>query len=152
MTYCVAIRLEQGLVLLADTRTNAGVDNISRFRKLFSWTNPGERAFAMLTSGNLAMTQAVMSLLQERMDNPVNGVDNLLTAPSMFRVAELVGAAMREVQDRYAQGLTAMNESGASTIVLAGQRLGGSPRLFMIYSAGNFIEAPDSFIAVSPWA
>ncbi|MEM9726413.1 MAG: proteasome-type protease, partial [Pseudomonadota bacterium] len=145
MTYCIGIRLNAGLVLLADTRTNAGVDNISRFRKLFTWSIPGERAFAMLTSGNLATTQAVISLLQERMDRPQDGVDNLMTAPSMFRMAELVGGAMREVQNRYAQGLSATNEDGGATIVLAGHRTGGQPRLFMIYPAGNFIEAtPDS--------
>ena len=143
MTYCIAIRAETGLVLLADTRTNAGVDNISRFSKLFTWVNPGERAFGLLTSGNLAMTQAVVTLLQERVENPVDGVPNVMTAPSMFAVAQLIGDAMVEVQNRYLQGLTATNESGAATIVLAGQRLGGAPRLFMIYSAGNFIEATE---------
>lgn len=143
MTYCIAIRVNSGVVLLSDTRTNAGVDNISRFRKLFTWTVPGSRAVAMLTSGNLGMTQAVISLLEERIKNPPENGETLLTAPSLFRAAELVGSAMREVQDRYAQGLTA--ESAASTIVLAGQRIGGAPRIFLIYSAGNFIEAtPDT--------
>ncbi|MEL6316099.1 MAG: proteasome-type protease [Pseudomonadota bacterium] len=143
MTYCVAMRLQGGLVLLADTRTHAGVDDIARYRKLFTWTQPGERVIALMTAGNLAMTQAVISLLQERIDTPEPGVDNLMSAPSMFRVAELVGDAMRETQERYGPGLTAMNENGVATIVLAGQRQGGQLRLFMIYSAGNFIEATD---------
>lgn len=143
MTYCVGLRLKAGLVLLADTRTNAGVDNIARFRKLFTWSTPGERAIAMMTAGNLAITQGVISLLQERIDAADPNFDNLMTAPSMFRVAQLVGDAMQEVQHRYAQGLTAMNESGGSTIVVAGQRMGGQPRLFLVYSAGNFIEATD---------
>lgn len=143
MTYCVAIRLTSGLVLLADTRTNAGVDNISKFRKLFTWTNPGERAIAMMTAGNLAITQAVISLLQERIDNSPPGFDTILSAPSLFRAAQLVGDAMREVQDRYAPGLAATGESSTSSIVLAGQRRGGKVRLFLIYSAGNFIEATE---------
>ncbi|MEO1330495.1 MAG: peptidase [Pseudomonadota bacterium] len=143
MTYCVGLRLKSGLVLLADTRTNAGVDNISRFRKLFTWSNPGERAIAMMTAGNLAITQGVISLLQERIDAADPNFDNLMTASSMFRVAQLVGDAMQEVQNRYAVGLSAMNESGGATIVVAGQRRGGQPRLFLIYSAGNFIEATD---------
>lgn len=142
MTYCVAIRLTEGLVLLADTRTNAGVDNISKYRKLFTWTAPGERAVALMTAGNLAITQAVLSLLQERIDNNSNN-ESLLSAPSLFRVAELVGDAMREVQNRYGPGLAATGESATSSIVVAGQRAGGQLRLFLVYSAGNFIEATD---------
>ncbi|MEO1291892.1 MAG: peptidase [Pseudomonadota bacterium] len=143
MTYCVALKLRAGLVLLADTRTSAGVDNIAVFRKLNVWSVPGERVMMTMTAGNLAITQAVMSLLQERVDNPVDGVDNIMTAPSLFRAAELVGEAMREVQGRYAAGLNAMSESSVASIVFAGQRRGGKPRLFMIYAAGNFIEATD---------
>lgn len=141
MTYCVALRLQAGLVLLADTRTNAGVDNISRYRKLYTWTNPGDRVIAMMTAGNLAVTQAVMSHLTEQIAAPTGGLDSIMTAPTMFRVAELVGDAMRMVQNRYGPGLSAMNESGAASIVVAGQRLGGDLRLFLVYSAGNFIEA-----------
>ena len=149
MTYCVAIRLTAGLVMLADTRTNAGVDNISRFRKLHTWSAPGERVIALMTAGNLAVTQAVMSLLQERIDQAsresaqglVPTVESIMSAPSLFRAAELIGDAMREVQNQYGAGLSAMNESGAATIAVAGQRAGGQLRLFLVYSAGNFIEA-----------
>ncbi len=143
MTYCVALRLREGLVLLADTRTNAGVDNISRYRKLYTWTQPGERAIAMMTAGNLAVTQAVMSHLNEQLASPAPDGDTLFTAPSLFRVAEVVGDAMRAVQNRYGPGLQAMNESGHASIVVAGQRLGGDLRLFMVYAAGNFIEATE---------
>ncbi|MBX2856085.1 MAG: proteasome-type protease [Rhodobacteraceae bacterium] len=143
MTYCVAIRLTTGLVLLADTRTNAGVDNISKYRKLFTWTEPGERSVALMTAGNLAITQAVVSLLQEPIDNPGSNAESVLTAPTLFRVAELVGDAMREVQSRYGPGLAATGESATSSIVVAGQRAGGQVRLFLVYSAGNFIEATD---------
>ena len=141
MTYCVAIKLNAGLVCLADTRTNAGIDNISKFKKLFTWKEPGERAITMMTSGNLAITQAVMSLLQENIDDPKYSAETLLTAPSMFRVAEIVGEAMRKIQTRYGPGLSARGENSTSSILVSGQRKGGKPRLFMIYSAGNFIEA-----------
>lgn len=145
MTYCVALKLNDGLVCLSDTRTNAGLDNISRFKKMFTWKVPGERAMTMMTSGNLAITQAVMSLLQENIDNPREGLETLYSAPSMFRVAEIVGDAMQIVQKQYGPGLTAQGESAASSIILSGQRAGGGLRLFLIYSAGNFIEAtPDT--------
>jgi len=143
MTYCLALKLEAGLICLSDTRTNAGVDDISKYRKMFTWSVPGDRVIVMMTAGNLAITQAVISLLQENIDSPKDGIETLFTAPSMFRVAEIVGDAMRVVQGRYAQGLTAMGESSLSSIILAGQRADGKLRLFHIYSAGNFIEATD---------
>ncbi|MBK1636637.1 proteasome-type protease [Rhodovulum adriaticum] len=143
MTYCLALKLGEGLVCLSDTRTNAGVDNVSKYRKMFTWELPGDRSIVMMTAGNLAITQAVMSLLQENIDTPESGIETLFTAPSMFRVAEIVGDAMRVVQNRYGPGLSAMGESAVSSIILAGQRAGGVPRLFHIYSAGNFIEATE---------
>lgn len=141
MTYCVAVKLNAGLVCLADTRTNAGIDNISKFKKLFTWKSSGERAITMMTSGNLAITQAVMSLLQENIDNPKGNAETLFSAPSMFRVAEIVGEAMRIIQTRYGPGLSSRGENSTSSILVSGQRRGGKPRLFMVYSAGNFIEA-----------
>ncbi|MEL6124838.1 MAG: peptidase [Pseudomonadota bacterium] len=143
MTYCLALKLDDGLVCLADTRTNAGVDNISRFRKMFTWHIPGDRVIVMMTAGNLAITQAVISLLQENIDNPKEGIETITEATSMFRVAEIVGDAMQFVQSRYAKGFAATGESGSSSIVVAGQREGGTPRLFQVYTAGNFIEATD---------
>jgi len=143
MTYCVAMKLERGLVFLSDTRTNAGMDNISKYRKMFTWEVPGDRCITMMTAGNLAITQAVISLLQENIDHPENGFETILTAPSMFRTAEIVGDAMRIVQGRYGPGLIQQGESTMSSIIVGGQRAGGTQRLFHIYTAGNFIEATE---------
>jgi len=141
MTYCVAIKLDQGLVFLFDTRTNAGMDNIAKFKKMFTWEVPGERCITMMTAGNLAITQAVISMLQENIDHPENGFETILSAPSMFRIAEIVGDAMRIVQGRYGPGLRQSGESTMSSIIVGGQRAGGAHRLFHVYTAGNFIEA-----------
>ncbi len=143
MTYCVALRLNAGIVLLSDTRTNAGVDNISMFRKMFTWHSPGERAVAMLSAGNLAVTQAVIAHLQDACEDPNFVGDTVLNAPSIYRVAELVGEQMQAAQNRWGASLNAMSESGHATMIVAGQRVGGQPRVFMVYSAGNFIEATE---------
>ena len=141
MTYCIGLQLDRGLVFLSDTRTNAGVDNISTFRKLFTWEVPGERAMVLMTAGNLATTQAVVSLLDERNLAPSERNPSLLTVPSMFQAARLVGDTLREViGDRFDEnkpGATTFN----ATMILGGQVAGSPPRLYMIYSAGNFIEA-----------
>lgn len=143
MTYCVALKLNQGLVFLSDTRTNAGVDNVSRVKKLFTWTIPGERSIAMMTAGNLGITQAVISELNEQLDRPVDGEPNLHTATSMFDIAQLVGDQMAAVQQRYAPGLTSRGVDSGASIIVGGQRAGGKPRLFLVYAAGNFIEAME---------
>lgn len=143
MTYCVALKLNEGLVFLSDTRTNAGVDNVSKVKKLFTWQSPGDRAIAMMTAGNLGITQAVISELNEDLDRPPMGGLNLFTAESMFDVAQLVGEKMRQVQQRYADGLTARGVDSGASIIVGGQRNGGPPRLFLVYAAGNFIEAMD---------
>ncbi|WP_185804888.1 proteasome-type protease [Pontivivens nitratireducens] len=143
MTYCVAIKLNEGIVCLSDTRTNAGIDTISKYKKMFTWTVPGDRVMTMMTAGNLAITQAVISLLNENIEHTEDGIETLYTAPTMFRVAEIVGDAMRIVMNRYGPGLQQAGESALSSIVLAGQRTGGEMRLFNIYSAGNFIEATE---------
>lgn len=143
MTYCVAIKVDEGLVCLSDTRTNAGLDNIARFRKMFTWSVPGERAITLMTAGNLSVTQGVISLLQENIEKPADGIETLYSAPSMFRVAEIVGDAMRLIQNRYGPGLSARGEASDASIIVAGQRAGGPLRLYLIYAAGNFIEATD---------
>ena len=143
MTYCVGLQLSRGLVFLADTRTNAGVDNISTYRKLFTWEVPGERAMVLMTAGNLATTQAVVSLLDERNLAPDARNPSLLTVPSMFQAARLVGETLRAViAERDApQGKTTFN----ATMILGGQVAGSPPRLYLIYPEGNFIEAqPDT--------
>jgi putative proteasome-type protease len=143
MTYCVAIKTNAGMVFLSDTRTNAGVDNISKYKKMFTWEVPGDRVITLMTAGNLAITQAVVSLLQENIDKPQEGIDTLLNADSMFRVAEIVGDAMRTIQNRYGANIAQMGESTLSSIIVGGQRAGGGMRLFHVYSAGNFIEAGE---------
>ena len=141
MTYCVGLQLDRGLVFLADTRTNAGVDNISTYRKLFTWEVPGERAMVLMTAGNLATTQAVVSLLDERNLAPSDRSPSLLTVPSMFQAARLIGQTLREVigdsKDENRLDATTFN----ATMILGGQVKGSPPRLYLIYSAGNFVEA-----------
>jgi len=143
MTYCVACKLSAGLLSLSDPRANAGGDNISRVKKLFAWCEPGDRAIAMMTAGNLGITQAVISDLNEDIDYPKDGVVNLLTAETMFNVAELVGEKMRDVQTRYGAAMTARGVDATASILVGGQRKGGALRLFLVYSEGNFIEATE---------
>ena len=142
MTYCVGMMLDKGLVLMSDTRTNSGVDNISVFRKMFHWSVPGERIISLMTSGNLATTQSVVSQLEERNKAPAERHNSLLEAPTMFQVATLLGKLLREtIQAGDAQnGLKGAGTFSAS-IILAGHIQGMEPRLFLIYPEGNFIEA-----------
>lgn len=97
MTYCVGLRLNRGLVFMSDTRTNAGIDNISIFRKMKTWENTGECVVTVMSAGNLATTQSVVSLLDERMKAPADRSSTVFEAPSMFQVARLVGQTLREV-------------------------------------------------------
>ena len=142
MTYCVGMLIDRGLVLMSDTRTNSGVDNISVFRKMCHWEVPGERIVALMSAGNLATTQAVVSQLEERNKAPDERRNSLLHAPTMFQVASEVGRLLRETvsgqQD--AHGERGQGRFTASMIV-AGQIAGMEPRLFLIYPEGNFIEA-----------
>jgi putative proteasome-type protease len=142
MTYCVGMVLDRGLVLMSDTRTNSGVDNISVFRKMYHWTVPGERIISLMTAGNLATTQAVVSNLEERSKAPEDRQNSLLELPTMFQVAVEAGKLLREtVRDTQDEnGLQGKGRFTAS-MILAGQIKGMEPRLFMIYPEGNFIEA-----------
>ena len=142
MTYCVGMMLDKGLVLMSDTRTNSGVDNISTFRKMFYWSVPGDRVVALMTSGNLATTQAVISRLQEREEAPGDRSNALLQAPTMFQMAVETGRLLRDTiqSSQSGNGLSGEGRFTAS-IILAGQIKGMAPRLFMIYPEGNFIEA-----------
>lgn len=143
MTYCVAVRVNQGLVMLSDTRTNAGMDNIARFRKTFTYSVAGERAITLLCSGNLSITQGVKATLSRAIkDAQVDpDIETILNCATMHRAAQIVGDAMRAMQTRYRESIE-MGGSGASaSILIAGQRRGGKPRLYLVYSAGNFIEA-----------
>ena len=143
MTYCVGLRLDQGLVFMSDTRTNAGIDNIFTFRKMFTWSEPGERVITLMTAGNLATTQAVVSLLNERTKAPADRDPSLLKASTMFQVAQQVGEILRDVVQTQAEGGPENEDTFNATLIVGGQIAGSEPRLFMIYPEGNFIEASD---------
>jgi len=142
MTYCVGMVLDKGLVLMSDTRTNSGVDNISVFRKMFTWNVPGERIITLMTAGNLASTQAVISQLEERMKEPDERDNIILKSPTMFQVATEIGKLLRSIiaERQDANGVKGRGRFTAS-IIVAGQITGMEPRLFMVYPEGNFIEA-----------
>ncbi|MEZ5681852.1 MAG: proteasome-type protease [Erythrobacter sp.] len=142
MTYCVGMVLDKGLVLMSDTRTNSGVDNISVFRKMFTWQVPGERIITVMTAGNLASTQAVISMLEERTKEPDDRDNIILESPTMFQVATEIGRLLRRVigERQEANGARGQGKFTAS-IIVAGQIAGMEPRLFMVYPEGNFIEA-----------
>lgn len=139
MTYCVAVRNDAGLVFLSDSRTNAGVDQISTFRKMHVYEVPGERVMVLLTAGNLSISQSVASGLKVQME--AHGEKSLATAPNMFSAAKLVGEAVRKVHERDAEALKAFGIEFNVSLIFGGQIKGEEPRLFNIYSAGNFIEA-----------
>ena len=144
MTYCAGLLLEGGLVMLSDSRTNAGVDHISTFRKMTVWEKPGERVIVLLTAGNLAITQAVVGLLEEGIENEDGeGGETMETVPSMYGAARLVGAAIREVYRVDGESLNAQSTEFNASFILGGQIKDRRMRLFQIYSAGNFIEATD---------
>ena len=142
MTYCVALRMDRGLVFMSDTRTNAGVDNVSVFRKMHSWSAP-DRFITLLSAGNLATTQSVVSLLDERSKAHGEREESVLAEPSMFQVARLVGDTLKEVIAANAQTGQKADSTFNATMILGGQIGGGEPRLFLIYPEGNFIEASD---------
>jgi putative proteasome-type protease len=141
MTYCVGLRLNRGLLFMADTRTNAGLDNISTYRKLFSWSDDGDSAITLLTAGNLATTQAVVSMIEERMKAPGERSPSILGLPSMFQVARFVGQLLKDVIAQNAQGGQRADSTFNATLIVGGQVKGSEPRLFLIYPEGNFIEA-----------
>ena len=139
MTYCVGIMLDAGLILASDSRTHAEVDNFARFCKMTVFERAGDRVIVLLSSGNLAGTQAVISLLKQRGAN--DGVPNLWNAVSLFDAAMLVSDAMRDIDHRDGQYLTKSGVSFNASFILGGQIKEESPRLFRIYAEGNFIEA-----------
>ncbi|MXY39030.1 MAG: peptidase [Rhodospirillaceae bacterium] len=140
MTYCVGIKVNDGLVLASDSRTNAGVDRVSTFRKMFAFDRPGDRLFVLLTSGNLSVTQSVVSILSRQFGEADAGQD-LMAADSMFAAARIVGGVMRDVQDRDGPAIRAAGVDSDATIIFGGQVRGGRTRLYQIYTAGNFVEA-----------
>jgi putative proteasome-type protease len=139
VTYCVGIMLDTGLIFASDSRTHAEVDNFARFCKMTALERAGDRVIVLLSSGNLAGTQAVISLLKQR--GAMDGVPNLWSAVSMFDAAMLVSDAMRDVDRRDGQHLTENDIGFNASFILGGQIKNEAPRLFRIYAEGNFIEA-----------
>jgi putative proteasome-type protease len=139
MTYCLGILLPAGLVLASDSRSNAGVDQIARVCKLATITVPGDRVIVIQSAGNLATSQAVVTALREAAGSG-DAVWDVHAARTLFEVAQIVGAKLREVIERDAKYVRPVSDPSASFLV-SGQIAGEPPRLFQIYSAGNFIEA-----------
>lgn len=139
MTYCLGIVTRYGLVMAADSRTNAGVDYISTYQKLFDFSDPGQRVILICTSGNLSITQAVINLLQQDLKLKEN--ENLHTVPTLYDVARYIGGKVRHVQQQERAWLEKDRIDFKCTLLLGGQIRGEAPKLYMIYSQGNFIQA-----------
>jgi putative proteasome-type protease len=145
MTYCVAVRLDTGILFASDSRTNAGVDRISTFSKLKVFERPDDRILVLLSAGNLSVTQSVLHILeQHRNVDPAK--PSIWSAGNLFDVACLVGDALREVQRRDGSHLAEDNIDANASLVLGGQIKGEEQRLFNIYPQGNFIEASSDTI------
>jgi len=141
MTYCVGILVREGLVMMADTRTNAGVDNISSYRKLRVMDTGPNRVIAVASAGSLSVTQSALSRVSEGILMPGGeGPETLDSAPSVFRAAQIMGQALHDAKEAIDRVVEGANVSTDATLLLAGSINGRRPRLFLIYGAGNFIE------------
>ena len=140
MTYCIGVRLDEGLVFLSDSRTNAGVDQVGTFRKMSVFENPGERMLVLMTAGNLSISQAIRQLVSEHVDGDGRSIWNVT---SMYDAARIVGDAVRTVHQREAKALAECGIDFNVSIILGGQIGAERCRLFQVYSAGNFIESHD---------
>lgn len=145
MTYGIGMYLKDGLVFLSDSRTNAGVDDISTFGKMTVWEREGDRVLTMLTAGNLAISQAIINQLNEGLARPGKEAederDTIYNVPTMFQAARLVGRTIREVQKLDAPHLAPEENFVAVSAILGGQIKGQPPSLFLMYKEGNFIQA-----------
>jgi putative proteasome-type protease len=142
MTYCVGLLLNAGMVLLSDTRTNAGLDNIATYRKMFTFEKPGERVIAIMTAGSLSISQTTINRLAEACEDPAASPEvSILTAPTMLAVADIVGAMLSDVAASVSAKLERQSQGASASMIVAGQRKGGDMRMFLIYPEGNFIEA-----------
>lgn len=142
MTYCVALKLNAGLVFASDSRTNAGIDQISSFKKMRTFVNRGDRVIVILSSGNLSITQNAINQLETQGRSPEQ--QNIWNATSMFDVASLLGGCLRHVQNTDRPFLMAGNIDVSANFIVGGQIAGEPPRLFLVYSEGNFIEATEN--------
>lgn len=144
MTYCVGLKLNEGLVLLSDTRTNAGLDNIAVYRKMFFFERPGDRVIAIMTAGSLSVTQTTLARLQEAIDDEMaDETTSIMLAPTMLQVATIVGDLLSRTRREIADLHRDLGREPSASLILAGQRRDGDMRLFLIYPEGNFIEATE---------
>ncbi|MDZ4312560.1 MAG: proteasome-type protease [Cypionkella sp.] len=144
MTYCVGLLLNAGMVLLSDTRTNAGLDNIATYRKMFHFEEPGERVISIVTAGSLSVTQTTLARLREAIDDPdANEATSIMKAPTMLKVALIIGNTLSSVRQEIDEKMATMKQSASASMIVAAQRRGGAMRLFLIYPEGNFIEATE---------
>ena len=143
MTYCVAVKLKAGMVFLSDSRTNAGLDQISIFRKMIVYEKPGERFMCLLSAGNLSISQSVREILQvEKLARHDGGEPiTIWNATSMFDAVRVLGSAVRHVYQRDGESLQRAGLDFNVSMIFGGQIRGEGMRLFQVYSAGNFIEA-----------
>ncbi|MEL6814096.1 MAG: proteasome-type protease [Cyanobacteria bacterium J06598_3] len=141
MTYCLGIRVEKGLVFAADSRTNAGVDYISSYQKLFDFSVPGDRVIVLCTAGSLSTSQSVLHSIRRDIDLGDDAEANLHSLPSLHAIAGYVGKKMRLVQDRERPWLEKDGVDYQSTFIVGGQMAGETPGMYLVYSQGNFIEA-----------
>ncbi len=143
MTYCVGLLLNEGIVLLSDTRTNAGLDNIATYRKMFQFQVPGERVITILTAGSLSVTQTTIARLREAIEDPeATGETSIMMAPTMLKVADIIGNCLSQVRADIDQKMS-MAQGVSASMIVAGQRKGGDMRMFLIYPEGNYIEATE---------
>jgi putative proteasome-type protease len=142
MTYCLGMLLDEGLVMMADSRTNAGVDNFSSYRKLHCLVDQADRKIYAAAAGNLSITQTVISLLREGLpaEEDVPLARTLEGATSMFRAAQLVGEALQIANKAVGSALDSIGLTGSASLLLGGRIGHAAPALFMIYQSGNFIE------------
>lgn len=144
MTYCVGLLLKAGMVLLSDTRTNAGLDNIATYRKMFTFEVPGERVIVLMTAGSLSVTQTTLARLREAIDDPdATDRTSILRAQTMLGVAQIIGDTLASVRHDIRSKMEASSIPTSASIICAGQRKGGVMRMFLIYPEGNFIEATE---------
>ena len=142
MTYCVGLLLNEGMVCLSDTRTNAGLDNISTYKKMFVFETPGERVITIMTAGSLSVTQTTLARLDEAAtDSEATGETSILLAPTILQVAQIIGRTLADTSQEVASRMAGSKTSASASMIVAGQRKGGDMRMFLIYPQGNFIEA-----------
>lgn len=144
MTYCVGLLLNAGIVCLSDTRTNAGLDNIATYRKMFHFEDSGERVITIMTAGSLSITQTTIARLREAVDDPeATPETSIMLAPTMLKMAVIIGNTLAAVRAEVDEKLATMNQHASASMIVAAQRRGGAMRLFLIYPEGNFIEATE---------